>query len=420
MKMSVVVFTTEDACTIRCDLGGGRARTTTVPSAVKYCEANFSLDGTFAPVGSAQVRDSTTSRGRTIPVFSYRGGGWQTDLAYHRISAGDVEEYMSAVWLHCLQQCVESFEPAWGALAGVRCATVVAPPTATAEDVSRMRKVADSVFGETGAQIFVYSTTQLQAVTDAPPAGALVLDVELCYRSAVAVAWAAGGPSAAGEKVESLQGMRAVEEAFCQELDACSRCDGSGWGTDLKRMARSGQEAWNILNTAFSEHCFPRGSPDDDMDPDVIGGVDFNGVQLDLSGRARNGPYEMVLFSSDDDQQDDDQAASSRSMLSLVRDALTRGTGGAWNRGESEEGTTTLVRILMLAPSAQLMERISRRLVAELSRVDDSLRVKVVPVDVMAIALTHAEAVCTAPTSSCANTGDDEEAGVGSEAKGKK
>ena len=55
MKMSVVVFTTEDACTIRCDLGGGRARTTTVPSAVKYCEANFSLDGTFAPVGSAQV-----------------------------------------------------------------------------------------------------------------------------------------------------------------------------------------------------------------------------------------------------------------------------------------------------------------------------------------------------------------------------
>ena len=51
----------------------------------------------------------------------------------------------------------------------------------------------------------------------------------------------------------------------------------------------------------------------------------------------------------------------------------------------------------------------------ELSRVDDSLRVKVVPVDVMAIALTHAEAVCTAPTSSCANTGDDEEAGVGSE-----
>ena len=39
-------------------------------------------------------------------------------LARSGISAGDVEEYMSAVWLHCLQQCVESFEPAWGALAG--------------------------------------------------------------------------------------------------------------------------------------------------------------------------------------------------------------------------------------------------------------------------------------------------------------
>jgi hypothetical protein len=315
--VSFVVFTDARACTVRCDVAGATI-TRSCPSAVRYCE-DATGEGRYEPVGGRVVGPlSTTTRGATFPIFDYAAGGFPPANSQHSVS--DIDAHWVAVWQYAVVECFKWLEAEKVNYSGIQGWVVVAPATAKADDLVRMRSIALRVFAESPLDVPVHVIRTRDLLLGSRPSR--TLNVSLCHASAVAVE-GFGYPAE-----HSSRGMLAVEDAFCRELDR-DAYGGTTWGTALK--SSTGKDVpWNQLREAIDRHCMPRASPDDDMDGEVEDGIYFShhDYQITLSGRVRNCPFEDVLFSGspaggsgsqvNHEGADADADAGGRSMLDLV------------------------------------------------------------------------------------------------------